>query len=164
MSLACETILLVEDDTNDVLLMRRTLERFDAAKPLQVVANGELAIAYLDGQHEFSNREMFPVPTLVFLDLKLPGLSGFEVLTWVRQQPRLCKLQVVVLTGSRKGLDVYRAYELGATSYLVKPAQPEDIGRLGQSLRLPWLALATPSGAPAPCSGSRAEQPRALLS
>ncbi len=141
MSLARETILLVEDDANDTLLLQRTFSRFNLAKPLQVVASGEHAIAYLDGKEPYSDRATFPIPTLVFLDLKLPGLSGFEVLTWVRQQPKLVRIQVVVLTGSNKSLDVYRAYELGASSYLVKPIQPAGIASLAESLKLPWLAL-----------------------
>ena len=141
-SLALETILVVEDDPNDTLLLRRTFQRFDLAKEPQVVSSGELALAYLDGREPFASRADYPLPTLIFLDLKLPGLSGFEVLTWVRQQPRLSKAQIVVLTGSRKSLDVYRAYELGAASYLVKPVNPQDIARLAESLKLPWLALA----------------------
>ena len=142
MSLTRETILLVEDDPNDTMLLRRTFERFDLGKPPQIVSSGELAVAYLDGRDQFANREEYPLPTLMILDLKLPGLSGFEVLTWVRQQPRLSKIQIVVLTGSRKSLDLYRAYELGASSYLVKPVKSEDIARLAESLKLPWLALA----------------------
>lgn len=141
MSLSRHTILLVEDDQNDSLLLQRTLSGLQLDKPLQTVTSGELAIAYLDGQQPFNDREQFPLPTLVFLDLKLPGLSGFEVLTWVRQHPRLTKTQVIVLTGSQKSLDVYRAYELGASSYLVKPVRPEDLAELARSLRLPWLAL-----------------------
>jgi CheY-like chemotaxis protein len=154
MSLTRETILLVEDDPSDTMLLKRTFERFDLGKPPQIVSSGELAVAYLDGRDRFANREEYPIPTLMFLDLKLPGLSGFEVLTWVRQQPRLGKIQIVVLTGSRKSLDVYRAYELGASSYLVKPVNPEDIARLAESLKLPWLALADQ---PRPRQGSARE-------
>jgi CheY-like chemotaxis protein len=109
-----------------------------------------LAIAYLDGREQFADRAQYPVPTLIFLDLKLPGMSGFEVLTWVRQHCKLSRIQVVVLTGSRKSLDVYRAYELGASSYLVKPVQPDDIAGLAQSLKLPWLALTEPARAAQP--------------
>lgn len=142
MRLAHDTILLIEDDPNDVILLQRTISRFSLGRPMQVVSSGMQAISYLDGQGAFADREQHPLPTLVFLDLKLPDLSGFEVLTWVRQQARLVRTRVVVLTGSRKSLDVYRAYELGASSYLVKPVQPADIVGLGQSLNLPWLALA----------------------
>jgi CheY-like chemotaxis protein len=142
MSLGRETILLVEDDANDTLLLQRTFDQFSLAKQVQVVANGEQAIAYFDGRDPFAEREKHPLPTVVFLDLKLPGISGFEVLTWLRQQRRLNDVRVVVLTGSKKSLDVYRAYELGANSYLVKPVRADDIARLAKSLKLPWMALA----------------------
>jgi CheY-like chemotaxis protein len=146
MSLSREIVLVVEDDPNDSLFLQRTFQRFDLTKPLQILPDGEQAIAYLDGRDPFADRELYPLPTLVFLDLKLPGLSGFEVLTWVRQQPRLSRIQIVVLTGSRKSLDVYRAYELGASSYLVKPINPDEIARLTDSLNMPWLALAEVPG------------------
>jgi CheY-like chemotaxis protein len=147
MSLTRQTILLVEDDPDDVLLLQRTIQRLNLGKPLQVVSTGELAVAYLDGRDQYADRQKHPLPTLVFLDLKLPGMSGFEVLTWLRQQPRLSRIQVVVLTGSSKSLDVYRAYELGANSYLAKPVGAEELTRLTESLKVPWLALAEP-----PCS------------
>src|SRR5512138_2531815 len=130
MSLSRQTILLVEDDLDDARLLERSLSRWDGTKPIQVVPSGEQALAYLEGREPFADRERSPLPSLIFLDLKLPGISGFEVLTWLRQQPRLSKIQVVVLTGSSKTLDVYRAYELGANSYLVKPVRPEDLAGL----------------------------------
>jgi len=154
MSLARESILLVEDDPNDLQLLQRTFDRFAVGRSLQVVSNGEEAICYLDGREPFSCREQYPLPTLVFLDLKLPGMSGFEVLTWIRQQPRLSRTKIVVLTGSRKSLDVYRAYELGASSYLVKPVQAEEIAGLAQSLNLPWLALTERAAMAATVRGS----------
>ncbi len=141
MSLSRHTVLVVEDDPNDTMLLQRTFSRIKLAKPLQVVPSGEQALAYLMGQEPFADREQNPLPTLIFLDLKLPGLSGFEVLTWIRQAPFLSRTRTIVLTGSKKSLDVYRAYELGASSYLVKPVKAEDLMDLAQSLRLPWLAL-----------------------
>ena len=150
MRLDRESILIVEDDPNDTLLLQRTFQHLPLRRPPQAVTNGESAIAYLDGREPFANREEYPLPTLIFLDLKLPGLSGFEVLTWLRQQPRFARAQVVVLTGSRKSLDVYRAYELGASSYLVKPVSAQDLAGLAQSLRLPWLSLAKPEREPSP--------------
>ncbi len=162
MSLSGETILLVEDDANDVAMLRRTFDQMKGPNSVQIVSSGELAIAYLEGQDSFADRAQYPLPTLIFLDLKLPGLSGFEVLTWLRQHARLSKTQVVVLTGSKKSLDVYRAYELGASSYLVKPVNPEDLSGLAQSLNLPWLALAAqPTDAPPPVTGS-SERPSAF--
>jgi CheY-like chemotaxis protein len=150
MSLARHTILLVEDDPDDVILLQRLLGGLKLARPLQVVPTGELAVAYLDGEGKFANRQQYPQPTLLFLDLKLPGLSGFEVLTWIRQHPRVSRAQVVVLTGSRRSLDVYRACELGANSYLVKPVRPEDLATLAQNLKMPWLALAQPKAGAKP--------------
>jgi CheY-like chemotaxis protein len=140
MSVARQTILLVEDDPNDILLFQRVFGRAYPTKPVQAASNGEEAVAYLEGQGSFADRRQYPIPALVFLDLKLPGISGFEVLTWVRQQPRLKRLQVVVLTGSPLTIDIYRAYELGANSYLVKPVTPETLAGLAKSLKISWLA------------------------
>jgi CheY-like chemotaxis protein len=142
MSLSSKTILLIEDDPNDTMLLERMFRSLSLSKPVQIVSEGEKAIAYLNGEGQFADREQHPLPTLIFLDLKLPGVSGFEVLTWIRQHPRLSKTRVVVLTGSKKSLDIYRAFELGANSYLVKPVRPEDLAALSQSLNLPWLVMA----------------------
>src|SRR5688572_439771 len=113
MSSSRQTVLLVEDSSDDVLLLQRVLKRANLGSFVHVMSTGEEAIAYLDGREEYVNRHLFPLPGLIFLDLKLPVISGFEVLTWIRQQPRFDLIQVVVLTGSRHTIDVYRAYELG---------------------------------------------------
>jgi CheY-like chemotaxis protein len=139
MTLARQTILLVEDDHNDVLLFQRAFDQSSQGKSIQVASNGESAVAYLDGQGQFADRRLYPLPSLLFLDLKLPGMSGFEVLTWTRQQPRLKRVQIVVLTGSPLTIDIYRAYELGANSYLVKPVGLDALDGLAKSLKLPWL-------------------------
>ncbi len=156
MSLDSETILLVEDDSNDRIMLERTFGAFNLAKQIQAVPNGEDAIAYLVGKHPFAQGK-HALPTVVFLDLKLPGISGFEVLTWVRRQPRLKDVRVVVLTGSKRSLDLYRAYELGANSYLVKPVRAEDIARLAESLKLPWLALTKQGGPRHPLASRTAD-------
>lgn len=146
MSLTRHAILLIEDDPNDVRLLQRTLEGLKLMKELQIVGSGEQAMAYLEGRPPFEERAQYPFPALVLLDLKLPGISGFELLSWIRQHARLARTQVVVLTGSKKGLDVYRAFELGADSYVAKPVKAEDLKELGESLKLPWLALAENQG------------------
>jgi CheY-like chemotaxis protein len=115
-------------------------------KALQIVSSGEQAMAYLEGKPPFDERAQYPFPALVLLDLKLPGISGFELLSWIRQHARLARTQVVVLTGSKKGLDVYRAFELGADSFVAKPVGAADLKELGESLKLPWLALAENRG------------------
>jgi len=135
------TILLVEDDPNDVLLIRRAFRKSDVANPIQVVGDGEEAIAYLSGRGPYADRERTPLPVLLLLDLKLPRKSGFEVLEWLRQQPGLKRLPVAVLTSSAETPDVNRAYDLGANSYLVKPVRFEGLLRMVQTLNLYWLII-----------------------
>ena len=99
--------------------------------PLQFVDDGQEAIDYLSAAPPYSNRFVHPLPTLLLLALRLAQRSGFEVLDWVRRQPELKKLQVVVFSVSKRPQDIERAYALGADAYLVKP---EDVGELGQAL------------------------------
>lgn len=135
------TILLVEDDSNDVLLIRRAFRKSDVVNPIQVVGDGEEAIAYLSGRGPYADRERYPLPVLLLLDLKLPRKSGFEVLEWLRQQPGLKRLPVAVLTSSDETPDINRAYDLGANSYLVKPVRFEGLLRMVQTLNLYWLII-----------------------
>jgi len=135
------TILLVEDDPNDVLLIQRAFRKSDVANPIQVVGDGEEAIAYLSGRGPYADRERYPLPVLLLLDLKLPRKSGFEVLEWLRQQPGLKRLPVAVLTSSAETPDINRAYDLGANSYLVKPVRFEGLLRMVQTLNLYWLII-----------------------
>src|SRR5215471_9754217 len=118
-------IMVVEDNEDDIVLIRRAFERAYVINPLQVVRNGEEAIAYLKGIGKYANRPEYPLPDLVLLDLKMPGLDGFDVLRWIREQPGLQSLRVVVLTSSEQMRDVNLAYQLGANSFLVKPADFE---------------------------------------
>lgn len=115
-------ILIAEDDENDVFLIKRAFSQAQFDNPLQVVQNGEEAIAYLKGDPPFRDREKYPMPALLLLDLKMPRRDGFEVLAWIRDHPEFNSLSVVVLTSSQESRDVNRAYALGASSYLVKPA------------------------------------------
>lgn len=133
-------VLLIEDDPNDILLLERAFGKAQLAAPLQV-NNGEEAIAYLAGQGAYADRAQHPLPQLVLLDLKLPRKSGLDVLRWLRQQPILQRLPVVVLTSSRESSDVNRAYELGANSYLVKPVRSQDLVDMVKTLDLYWLLL-----------------------
>jgi CheY-like chemotaxis protein len=136
-----DVILLVEDDPNDVLLMRRACAKSNLTNPLQVVNDGDAAVAYLSGQPPYADRQQFPLPLLILLDLKLPRRSGLEVLAWVRQQPNLRRLPVVVLTSSREKTDVNRAYDLGANSYLVKPVTFTSLMDIVQTLNMFWCIL-----------------------
>ncbi len=134
-------VLLVEDDPNDVLLIQRAFTKANLQVPMQVVDNGEAAVSYLSGAGDYSDRDQHPLPILVLLDLKLPCRSGHEVLAWLRQQPGLKRLPVVVLTSSQEMGDIDRAYDLGANSYLVKPVAFNALIEIVKTLDLYWMTL-----------------------
>ena len=136
-----ETILLIEDNQDDVLLIQRAFRRIGAVHPLRVLSDGEQGLAYLAGEGSYADREAHPLPALVLLDLKLPRRSGFEVLEWLRGQPGLRRLPVVVLTSSRESRDVDRAADLGANSHLVKPVHFDALQEMVRALGLYWLTL-----------------------
>jgi CheY-like chemotaxis protein len=131
--------MLVEDRQDDVILIRRAFLQARVFNPVVVVRDGEEAIAYLSGQGVYANRSLHPLPDFILLDLKMPKVDGFEVLTWIRAHPILRGLPVVVLTSSTELKDVNRAYELGANSFLVKPMDFETFTALGGLLERYWL-------------------------
>jgi len=132
-------ILLVEDNPDDVLLARRAVKKASLAVAMQVVEDGDEAVAYLGGSGPFGDRVRHPLPALVLLDLKLPKRSGLEVLRWVRSQPGLDTTPVVVLTSSSEDEDIQKAYALGANSYLLKPVAFNGLVQLLGVLDLYWL-------------------------
>ena len=144
MNTESETILLVEDNEDDVFALRRAIKKAGVVNPLRVATNGQEAVDYLAATADPGNHVQHPLPFLVLLDLKLPYRDGFEVLEWIRTQPHLAKVVVVMLTGSDERRDHQRAYSLGARSYLVKPALAEDIKRLLESLHSPWPKMNPP--------------------
>ena len=132
-------ILLVEDNEDDVFLMKRALKAARVMNPLYVVENGQEAVDYLGGAGKFANRESYPLPAVVFLDLKLPLISGHDVLAWIRRQYALESVVVIVLTSSNEASDLSRSYALGANSYLVKPPTPEQLEELAKAFKWYWL-------------------------
>lgn len=126
-------ILLVEDSEDDVFIMRHALKQAQITSRVEVVTDGQMALDYLAGQGRFGDRNAYPLPNIVFLDLKLPYLTGFEILSWIRTQPGLTGMTVVVLTSSGEDRDKTKAYSLGARSYLVKPPRAKDLTDLFQS-------------------------------
>lgn len=136
-----EFILLADDDPNDVVLIQRAFEKADLRDTLKVVTDGEQAIAYLSGRGVYADRERFPLPFLLLLDLKMPGTDGFEVLQWARHEAGLRRLLIVVLTSSNLQSDVDRAYELGANSYLVKPVAFGEMVHLIQRFEAYWSEI-----------------------
>jgi CheY-like chemotaxis protein len=132
-------ILLAEDQEDDILLIRRAFAKGNIPNPIYVVRDGEQVISYLKGDGKFSNRDEYPLPDLLLLDLKMPKKDGFEVLRWIRRQSNLSALRVLVLTASEALHDVNLAYRLGANSFLVKPAEFENCVQLGSTIREYWL-------------------------
>ncbi|MCX7593248.1 MAG: response regulator [Fischerella sp.] len=132
-------ILLVEDDPNDIFLIERAFRRSNFSHPISVVKDGDEAIMYLEGQGCYAQRENYPLPALILLDLKLPRRSGLEVLEWLKQQPLLKRIPVVILTSSRENIDVDRAYDIGVNSYLLKPVVFNALQEMMQVFSSYWL-------------------------
>jgi CheY-like chemotaxis protein len=135
-----QTFLLVDDSENDLLLMRAAFKKARCNSPLQEVHNGEEAIAYLKGEGAYSDRTQFPLPTVMLLDLNMPKKNGFDVLAWVRAQPVLKRLAIIILTASTRSEDVERAFDLGATSFLVKPSNLEELAAMVRCL-CDWVQI-----------------------
>lgn len=132
-------LLLVEDDENDVFFLRRALQSAGATVQLHVATDGRQALDYLHGRNGFEDRARYPLPALVLLDLKVPYVSGLEVLRQIRADPKLRKLIVVVFTSSSLDSDVVQAYEIGANSFLVKPSRLEEQKEVASLIVRYWL-------------------------
>jgi CheY-like chemotaxis protein len=132
-------ILLVDDNDNDCALMRRAFTSAKVLNPLFIIKSGEEAIDYLSGLGKYSNRSEYPLPSLILLDIKMPGLDGLEVLRWVRSQPGLKTIRVVMLTTSTDIRDVNIAYQLGANSFLTKPVDFERFVEITRAINGYWL-------------------------
>lgn len=120
-------ILLVEDNEDDALLVQRQLQKAGLDFELRTVYDGSEAIRYLAGEGKYSDRENFPMPSLVLLDLNLPVVSGFEVLAWIKEQPTLQSLPVIVLTATEDEVVIQKALALGANYYIPKPPSAETL-------------------------------------
>jgi CheY-like chemotaxis protein len=141
-----QTVLYVEDNADDFELLERASKKCGTPFSLQHVTDGEQAVAYLNGTGPYADREDYPLPDLVLLDLKLPRLDGFEVLHWIRTNPPTATMPVVVLAGSSFRADIRRALELGANSYAAKPAKFEELQVLIDQIADVWLARAKVTG------------------
>jgi two-component system response regulator len=137
------TILQVEDDPNDVFLFQRAMTKVGVTNPIQVATDGQQAIDYLSGAGKFADRETFPLPCLVLLDLKLPYVMGLDVLKWIRAQPGAARV-VVLLSASGQEADIAAAYRLGANAYLVKPSEASKLQEIARAIRDFWLMHNTP--------------------
>jgi CheY-like chemotaxis protein len=132
------TVLLVEDDLNDIFIVKRAFKMAHVQNPLQVVTDGVEAIAYLKGEGKYADRKTHPWPKLIVMDIKMPRLSGFEVLESVKQSPTLRRIPIVIVSSSDNPNDINRAYELGANAYMVKPMDYRAVQHLFESITQYW--------------------------
>ncbi len=138
------TILLVEDDPNDVLFLKRALRKNGINNPVTVLQDGEEAIAYLSGSEKFANRADYPFPRVIMLDLKMPRKGGLEVLEWLKEHPQYRVIPTIVLTSSKLNEDVIKAYGLGANSYMVKPSNFDELQQMMKTAYEYWTFCLKP--------------------
>jgi DNA-binding response OmpR family regulator len=131
-------ILVVEDDENDVFFLQNAFNNAGILTSVHVARDGRQAINYLDGAGAFADREEFPLPLLIFLDLKLPQVMGLDVLRWIRAKPEL-SMPVIILSASRNEADIEAAYRLGANAYLVKPNAVRKLLEMVRAVKDFWL-------------------------
>lgn len=134
-------ILLVEDNEDDIELTQLAFDQNRIANRLDVVKNGEEALSYLFGRDEYEHKKDEPLPAVVLLDLKLPGLHGLEVLEQIRDNPATRRLPVVILTSSAEQEDMFGSYERGANSFIRKPVDFDKFSDAVHQLQLYWLVL-----------------------
>ena len=131
-------ILVADDDAQDTMLVKMAVQKASLNLQLASVQDGEEAIDYLLGKADFADRQTHPFPKLVLLDLKMPRLNGFDVLDFVRGQPGLRQLPIVIFSSSDDPKDIQRAYDGGANSYLCKPHSNDDLSALLKALEDYW--------------------------
>jgi CheY-like chemotaxis protein len=134
-------ILLIEDTTDDALLMKRAFSKAGIGNRVHITTSGKEAIEYLTGAGPFADRQSFPLPELILLDLQMPEMHGLKVLEWIRSQPQFRSTVVVVLSSSRQVGDIQLAYKLGSNSYLIKPPTLEALYHTVGAIALYWLTL-----------------------
>jgi CheY-like chemotaxis protein len=135
------TILLVEDESADATLMLRGFEKAHVMNPVVHLTNGDEALAYLAGVRKYADRRKHPLPALILLDLKLPGMTGIQLLQWMRVQGEIRRIPVVVLTSDDNPDTIDAAYDLGANSYLVKPGNSAEIACMVEAIQRYWVKL-----------------------
>lgn len=136
-----DAILVVEDNGDDIELIRHAFKKAGVTNPVSFVDDGEKAVSYLSGIPPYDDRGHHPMPSLILLDLKLPRLSGFEVLEWIRSNEETKLIPVVILTSSNQKDDIRRVYKLCGNSYLVKPVRRSALQELIESLDQYWVKL-----------------------
>ena len=139
MSPQISTILLIEDNDDHAELVRRSFEDHSLSNNLFRVADGEQALNYLFRKEKYLDEDIYPYPSLILLDLRLPKIDGIEVLNLIKKTEELRKIPVVILTSSEAEIDIAKAYLHYANSYIVKPLDFNKFSELMEDLGLYWL-------------------------
>lgn len=140
-------ILAVDDDPNDLLFLKAAFKFIGAPSLIHTVPGGDVALSYLKGAGDYSDRARHPYPDFVLTDLKMPGVDGFDILKFLKQSPESCLIRAVVLSGSQDDEDIRRAYQLGASGYLVKPSSPIHLRTMIKTLHDYWVLCENPERA-----------------
>ena len=144
------TILIADDDADDVFFLLEALRKAGIENPTQIVKDGAETIDYLAGRGPYANREKYPFPALLLLDLKMPGPNGFDVLKRCQESGISPGLRIIVFSGSDLPEDIEKAKSLGAAAYRVKRAGAPSLLKLARELRDYWLAEHPQNSEPAP--------------
>lgn len=137
------SVLIAEDEENDRFMYELTFKKIGIER-FRCVEDGQEAIDYLCGQGQFSDRERFPFPDWLLLDLKMPRVDGFQVLEWIKQNPHCKVVPTVVFSSSRLPADVQRAYDLGVNAYFVKPVRMEEMVKTVALIENFWMVAERP--------------------
>jgi CheY-like chemotaxis protein len=133
---ALQTILVADDNADDVFLLRQAFRRADATTRLEVVSDGIELFDYLEGRGRHADRATSPLPQAILMDLNMPRLTGFDVLARLRREKQWRRLMVHVMTTSGRASDMQRVYDLGANSYVTKPTRMDDLVEFVKALHL----------------------------
>lgn len=131
-------VLIAEDNPEDILLLKKALERAGVKARTQFVRDGEEVLLYLQGLGPYSHRDAYPLPNMIILDIKMPKRSGLEVLQWLSEHREFAVVPTVVLSSSNLESDVRKAYHLGANTYFVKPSSFEELVNTVKALQVYW--------------------------
>ena len=138
------TILLVEDEENDALLLQMAFKKNKILNPVQWVRDGLEAIAYLNGAGIYADRRLYPFPEVLLLDLKMPRITGLELLAWIRDHPNFRVIPTIIMTSSQQDLDIENAYSLGANTYMIKPTAFDELARMVKTAHEYWSVSVKP--------------------
>jgi CheY-like chemotaxis protein len=138
------TILLVEDEENDGELVKLALKKNKISNPIQWVRDGLEAVAYLNGDGIYADRARYPFPQVLLLDLKMPRMTGLELLAWIKDKPDFKVIPTIVMTSSQHDRDIETAYHLGANTYMIKPSSFEDLAKMIKVVHEYWAVSVKP--------------------